>query len=65
MKCYPSIDLGECNGCEGCVEIAPDIFQTNTSTGLIEVIACNEYPKELVEEAIKNCPKDCICWEIL
>jgi ferredoxin len=63
MKQYPVIDLGLCSDCRGCIEIAPRIFQHNPATGLMEVIECVEYPAALVDEAIKNCPEDCIFWE--
>lgn len=63
MKTYPVIDLGLCSDCRGCIEIAPGVFRYNPATGLMEVIDCDQYPKELVEEAIKNCPEDCIYWE--
>jgi ferredoxin len=29
----------------------------------MEVIELAEYPRALVDEAIKNCPEDCIVWE--
>lgn len=29
----------------------------------MEVIERAEYPDDLVDEAIKNCPEDCIDWE--
>jgi ferredoxin len=63
MKQYPSIDLGLCSDCRGCIEIAPGIFKHNPATGLMEVIELAEYPDALVDEAIKNCPEDCIFWE--
>jgi len=63
MKKYPSIDLGKCNECMGCVEIAPHIFKYNEAIGFVEIIGLSEYPPEDVEEAIKNCPEDCITWE--
>lgn len=59
----PSIDLGRCSECKGCIEVAPTVFRYNTSTGMMEVIELDEYPEELVNEAIKNCPEDCITWE--
>jgi ferredoxin len=31
--------------------------------GIMEVIDFQVYPDDLVEEAIKNCPKDCIIWD--
>ncbi|MBB1078007.1 ferredoxin [Rhodoferax sp. 4810] len=63
MKKYPSIDLSLCSSCLGCIEIAPKVFRYNRETGLMEVIELAEYPVDLVDEAIKNCPKDCISWE--
>jgi ferredoxin len=63
LKMYPVIDPGCCILCEGCVEIAPEIFRLNRETGLIEVIDLSRYPKDLVDEAIKICPEDCISWE--
>jgi ferredoxin len=62
-KAFPVIDLGRCNGCEGCVEIAPEVFRYNRETGMIEVIDLPEYPVEKVNEAIKICPQDCISWQ--
>jgi len=59
----PSIDLGLCSECRGCIEIAPQVFRYNPATGLMEIIELDEYPVDLVEEAIKNCPEDCIKWE--
>jgi ferredoxin len=64
LKKFPSIDLGRCTECKGCIEIAPGIFSYNPSTGMMEVIECDEYPEDLVNEAIKNCPEDCITWEL-
>ncbi len=63
MKKRPFIDLGLCTDCRGCVEIAPQVFRYNPATGLMEVVDMDDYPAELVNEAIKNCPEDCIFWE--
>jgi ferredoxin len=60
---YPVIDLGLCNECMGCMEVAPDIFKYNKLIGFIEVAELDEYPREDVDEAIKNCPRNCISWE--
>lgn len=57
------IDIGRCSECMGCVEIAPDIFRYNEATGRLEVIDLPGYPQDIVWEAMKNCPKDCIYWE--
>ncbi len=63
MNKYPYIDLGLCSDCRGCIEIAPQVFRYNPATGLMEVIVMDIYPVDLVEEAMKNCPEDCIFWE--
>lgn len=57
----PVVELSECIICELCVEVCPAVFRLN-DTGYIEVIELVEYPQTEVEEAIKNCPQDCIYW---
>ena len=57
----PVIDLGECVDCEACLDLCPSVFRRN-DTGYIEVVDLEKYPEEEVEEAIKNCPADCIAW---
>ena len=47
----------------GCVEVAPHIFRYNKVIGYMEVLELDEYSQEDVEEAMKNCPEDCISWE--
>ncbi len=63
MKKIPVVDLGLCTKCEGCLEIAPHVFRYNDATGYIEILDLVEYPEDLVEEAMKFCPEDCIYWE--
>jgi ferredoxin len=62
-KRVPVIDLGRCSRCEGCVEVAPEVFRYNIEIGWIEIIELQEYPEDTVNEAIKNCPEDCISWD--
>ena len=59
----PTIDLGACTKCGGCIEVAPKIFKFNDAVGYLEVCELQSYDQELVDEAIKNCPEDCIEWE--
>ncbi len=59
----PTIDLGACSRCGGCIEVAPDIFRFNEAFGYLEVCDLDLYDRERVDEAIKNCPEDCIEWE--
>jgi ferredoxin len=58
----PSVDIGACTLCEGCIEVCPSVFFIN-DMGHIEVIELAEYPEALIEEAMKYCPEDCITWE--
>lgn len=63
MVRIPVIDNGRCSKCLGCIEAAPDIFFYNRSLGIMQVQEKKTYPEELVEEAIKNCPENCIDWD--
>ena len=63
LKRFPTIDLSCCSDCRGCIEIAPAVFRYNSAMGIMEIVESRNYPGELVDEAIKNCPKDCICWD--
>jgi ferredoxin len=38
------------------------VFSMNEA-GYIEVAELSDYPAADVDEAIKYCPEDCICWE--
>ena len=58
----PVVELSECTLCGVCQEAAPLVFRV-TDAGYIEVIELSSYPEIEVEEAIKCCPEDCICWE--
>jgi len=58
----PVVELSECIRCEVCRECCPKVFHMNDS-GFIEVAGLSNYPEDEVNEAIKNCPADCIDWE--
>jgi len=58
----PVVDLAECTRCEGCIALCPAVFRLNQA-GFVEAADLAEYPREEVEEAIKNCPERCIHWE--
>lgn len=59
----PIVDIGDCTLCMGCVEVCPQVFQLNENAGYVQVAEMDEYPEDLVDEAIKYCPEDCIYWE--
>jgi len=58
----PIVELSDCIRCEVCVAACPAVFSRNDA-GYIEIVELTVYPENEVEEAIKNCPAKCICWE--
>jgi len=58
----PVVELSDCILCKVCVEVCPDVFRLNAA-GYIEVANLSDFPQTEVDEAIKNCPVDCIYWE--
>jgi len=57
----PVVELSDCIKCEVCIEVCPAVFRM-TDAGYIDVADLSSYPEPEVEEAIKNCPADCIYW---
>lgn len=57
------VDEDECIGCESCVEIAPDVFTFNETTGKASVVNIEGAPEDVIQEAIDTCPTQCIHWE--
>jgi ferredoxin len=57
----PVVELSDCIKCEICAEVCPAVFRLNDA-GYIDVVDLSSYPEPEVEEAIKNCPADCIHW---
>ena len=58
-----SIDEDECIGCGTCEEICPQVFRLDAKTEKAEVIQPQGGPENLIQEAIDNCPVDCIHWD--
>ena len=58
----PVVELSDCILCGICESVCPSVFRLNEA-GYIEVIERSSYPEIEVDEAIKNCPADCIAWE--
>ena len=61
QKKRPDIDLSDCSNCQGCEALCPDIFRLGPG-GYMEVADLDEYPEDRINEAIANCPEDCISW---
>ncbi len=60
----PAIELADCIRCGVCVSVCPTVFLFNDA-GYVAIADLTSYPEDEVDEAIKNCPADCIQWEIL
>ncbi len=60
----PVVELSECIKCEICIEACPSVFRMNDA-GYVEVVDLARYPEQEVNEAIKNCPANCISWNFL
>jgi len=58
----PVVELSDCVLCEACADLCPKVFRLNEA-GYVEVAELTEYPEEEINEAIKNCPAQCIGWE--
>ena len=58
----PTVDLGRCTLCLGCVAVCPEVFRLSDA-GYIEIVEMDVYPEAEVDEAIMYCPEDCISWE--
>jgi len=58
----PVVELSDCIRCEICTEICPSVFFLN-EVNFIQIKELASYPVSEVDEAIKNCPTNCIFWE--
>ena len=56
------VDEEECIGCALCSEIAPEVFRLNEE-GISQVVASSEELQDSMQEAIDECPVECIHWE--
>ncbi|MGM0452423.1 MAG: ferredoxin [Thermodesulfobacteriota bacterium] len=57
------IDTDECTGCESCVELCPEVFGFDEDNEVAYVILPEGGPEDQIQEAIDNCPVECIYWE--
>jgi ferredoxin len=56
-----SINQEECIGCGLCTEIAPEVFRLNDE-GVSEIIDPAGAEESKIQEAIDECPVECIQW---
>jgi len=58
-KRHVELDLGTCNGCQGCVDLNPDIFAWDEATDRPLVVKAKATLEE-IQDALNCCPGDCI-----
>ena len=58
----PVVDLSSCIRCGICLDLCPQAFRM-CDAGYVEIKELAEYPEPEVNDCIKCCPTDCICWE--
>ena len=62
-KKIPVIDADACIACGNCEAVCPEVFRLNESLGFSEVINPQGAPEERIQDAIDQCPVQCITWE--
>jgi ferredoxin len=58
----PVIDYDACIACGNCEAVCPEVFKVNESLGYAEVINPHGAPEDRIEEAMEQCPVQCITW---
>ncbi len=58
----PVIDEEACIACGNCEAVCPEVFRLNEPLGHSEVINPKGAPEEKIQEAIDQCPAQCIRW---
>lgn len=56
------VDQDECIACESCIEICLGVFRMDEAEGKAEVYNPEGAPEDLIQEAVDNCPVECIHW---
>ena len=62
-KRIPVIDQEACIACGNCQAVCPEVFRLNESLGYSEVIDPVGAPEERIQDAIDQCPAQCISWQ--
>ena len=61
-KKIPKIDEDECIACGNCEAVCPEVFRLNENLGHSEVINPQGASEEKIQEAMDQCPAQCIHW---
>jgi len=62
MARTPVVDQQVCISCNLCVDLVPEVFRLN-SDGVAEVYNAAGAGEDRIQDAIDNCPVNCIAWE--
>jgi ferredoxin len=60
---FPVINTDECIACGNCEAVCPEVFRLDEVLGHSEVINPHGAPGEKIQEAIDQCPVQCIHWQ--
>ncbi|MGA7563251.1 MAG: ferredoxin [Desulfobaccales bacterium] len=59
----PIIMTEECIACGNCEQVCPEVFRLNESLGHSEVINPYGTAEDKIQEALDQCPVQCIHWQ--
>ena len=62
-KRIPVIDKEACIACGNCEAVCPEVFRLNENLGYSEVIDPVGASEERIQDAIDQCPAQCISWQ--
>ncbi len=59
----PMIDTDACIACGNCEAVCPAVFHLDENLGYSEVIKPYGGPVPCIQDAVDQCPAQCISWE--
>ncbi|MBM4272953.1 MAG: ferredoxin [Deltaproteobacteria bacterium] len=59
----PKVDADCCLACGNCEAVCPEVFRLNEALGYSEVINPRGASEERIQDAMDQCPAQCIDWE--
>jgi ferredoxin len=62
-KKIPVIDTDACIACGNCEALCPEVFHLNENLGHSEVIDPFGASEDRIQDAIDQCPAQCIAWQ--